>query len=239
MPRPRPAEGVHKKENEDQDTWLRFAMRRSRAKRTNGGALAATLVLLSVPSSASIECAYGGNGMVLPCTFGGCTFLDGGGGVLHRTGSCPDHEGNLYLNQRGITGLSDGVFDNMGSCYELFLQTNSLSALSPNSFQGVSNINALFLNTNELSALGRDTFAGLSLLKQLYLNDNDLAPESIHQDTFAGLPSLKCASFIFRVHLVLRLSFSPPFDVTACAALLSCEECILIQAWTWIAGTGI
>mgnify|MGYP004114414835 CR=1 FL=1 len=52
----------------------------------------------------------------LPCTFGGCTFSLDADQFLERTGSCADKSGTLYLDNRNIKGLREGVFDNMGSC---------------------------------------------------------------------------------------------------------------------------
>jgi hypothetical protein len=45
-------------------------------------------------------------------------------GVLDRTGSCPTQTGWLYLDRRGIKGLREGVFSNMGACETLVLDWN-------------------------------------------------------------------------------------------------------------------
>jgi hypothetical protein len=52
----------------------------------------------------------------LPCTYGGCEFSKDASGVLDRTGSCPTMTGELWLGSKGIKGLRDGVFSNMGAC---------------------------------------------------------------------------------------------------------------------------
>ena len=52
----------------------------------------------------------------MPCTYGGCTFSKDGSGILDKTGSCASETGDLRLDNKGIKGLRDGVFDNMGGC---------------------------------------------------------------------------------------------------------------------------
>ena len=52
----------------------------------------------------------------MPCSFGGCEFFTDAIGILDRTGSCPTETGKLFLNWKGIKGLKEGVFNNMGAC---------------------------------------------------------------------------------------------------------------------------
>ena len=61
----------------------------------------------------SAECEYLGS---LPCSFGGCEFSKDLSGMLDRTGSCPTKTGTLRLDNKGIKGLREGVFSNMGAC---------------------------------------------------------------------------------------------------------------------------
>ena len=76
-------------------------------------ALAVLALLLMAHGAHGAECTLGGS---LPCSFGGCTFSLDADQFLERTGSCADKSGALYLNDRIIKGLREGVFDNMGSC---------------------------------------------------------------------------------------------------------------------------
>jgi hypothetical protein len=69
-------------------------------------------LLLSNAHGAECEDPYGS----LPCSFGGCEFSKDASGMLDRTGSCPTKTGKLYLVYKGIKGLREGVFGNMGAC---------------------------------------------------------------------------------------------------------------------------
>ena len=79
-------------------------------------ALAVLALLLMAHGAHGAECYYSGAGASLPCSFGGCTFSLAADQFLERTGSCADKSGILWLGDRNITGLREGVFDNMGSC---------------------------------------------------------------------------------------------------------------------------
>ena len=80
-------------------------------------AFAVLALLLMAHGAHGAECIYvGQQGQSLPCTWGGCTFSLGADQFLERTGSCADKSGMLYLDNRNIKGLREGVFDNMGSC---------------------------------------------------------------------------------------------------------------------------
>jgi len=48
-------------------------------------------------------------------SFGGCTFSDGPGGALARSGSCPGQSGRLRLNSKAITSVPAGTFANMSA----------------------------------------------------------------------------------------------------------------------------
>ena len=78
-------------------------------------ALAFLPLILMARGAHGAECAWGPEAS-LPCTFGGCTFSLDADQFLERTGSCADKSGYLFLNNRNIKGLREGVFDNMGSC---------------------------------------------------------------------------------------------------------------------------
>ena len=71
------------------------------------------LLLCSFQAVDGARCSYDSG---LPCTYGGCTFSKDGSGILDKTGSCASETGDLYLDKKGIKGLRDGVFDNMGGC---------------------------------------------------------------------------------------------------------------------------
>jgi hypothetical protein len=128
----------------------------------------------------------------LPCTFGPCSFFTDASGVLDRTGSCPVWPGDLYLSNKGIKALKDGVFNNMGACRQLSLSGNKLSHLPETIFTGLtnsSNLQGLYLDSNQLSNLPETIFRGLTSLHVLNLGHDWLSnlPEKI----FRGLTSLE------------------------------------------------
>jgi Leucine-rich repeat (LRR) protein len=128
----------------------------------------------------------------LPCTFGPCSFSTDASGVLYRTGSCPDQQGTLYLTNKGIKALRDGVFNNMGACRYLYLSGNKLSHLPETIFRGLtnsSNLHGLYLDRNLLSNnLPKTIFSGLTSLRSLMLDSNQLS--SLPETIFRGLTSL-------------------------------------------------
>ncbi len=146
-------------------------------------------------STYGAECSQWG---VLPCTYGGCTFSKDTSGVLDRTGSCPTQGGQLWLDNKGITAMRDGIFDNMGACAELVLQENRLIMLPATMCNGLTSVVNIWALNNQLSTLAATTFNGCTRLKQLALAGNQLSmlPATI----FDNLPSLtriflKCESF--------------------------------------------
>ena len=58
---------------------------------------------------------------------------------LRHHGILPHRSGQLFLNNKGITGLRDGVFNNMGACTYLYLYHNQLgqSKLPGSIFNGL------------------------------------------------------------------------------------------------------
>jgi Leucine-rich repeat (LRR) protein len=135
------------------------------------------------------ECS---NDSGLPCTYGTCTFLKDSNGVLDRTGSCLTRSGQLFLQNKGITGLRNGVFNNMGACTHLYLHDNQLgqSNLPGSIFNGLSNLGYLFLDNNQLSNLPAATvFDGLTNLKSLVLSYNQLS--NLPATIFDGLTNLQ------------------------------------------------
>ncbi len=106
------------------------------------------------------ECSSEGS---LPCTFGPCSFSTDASGVLDRTGSCPDQQGNLYFS--GIKTLRDGVFNNMRGCQYLSLTNNKLSHLPETIFSGLTRLRLLYLDYSDLSNLPETIFRGLTSLE--------------------------------------------------------------------------
>jgi hypothetical protein len=101
----------------------------------------------------------------LPCTFGGCTFSKTSNGTLQRSGQCPDQMGKeLYLDNKGITALSPGVFDDMGGIWFLFLSGNELTSLPSGIFDSLTALEYLSLDNNKLEGLSADLFAGMPLI---------------------------------------------------------------------------
>ena len=107
--------------------WVTPEQIRDQAKmlhRSPAGAAAGQRALCALCASLMLGNAYGvvcgGGGFygvaTLPCTFGGCEFSKDASGFLVRTGACPTQTGALYLNNRGIKGLREDVFSNMGAC---------------------------------------------------------------------------------------------------------------------------
>jgi hypothetical protein len=83
----------------------------SRRGKTAALALSALCVSLLLSNTHGAECSHG-----LPCSFGGCEFSKDVSGYLDRTGSCPTKTGDLWIIGKGIKGLREGVFSNMGAC---------------------------------------------------------------------------------------------------------------------------
>jgi hypothetical protein len=110
------------------------------------------------------ECRGYYEGGSLPCSFGGCTFSLDADQFLERTGSCADKSGGLWLYNKNIKGLREGVFDNMGSCTSLWLDGNELSTLPAGAFSSLTSLTDLWLHGNQLSTLPAGAFSGLSSL---------------------------------------------------------------------------
>ena len=85
----------------------------TRRSQTAALALCALCVSLLLSNAHGAECTREES---LPCSFGGCEFSQDASGVLDRTGSCPTKTGDLLLGSKGIKGLREGVFSNMGAC---------------------------------------------------------------------------------------------------------------------------
>jgi hypothetical protein len=94
---------------------MQKAVKRMQERGLPGAAftLFALCLSLLLSNARGAQCTQGGS---LPCSFGGCEFSKDANGVLDRTGSCPTQTGSLYLPSRGIKGLREGVFSNMGAC---------------------------------------------------------------------------------------------------------------------------
>jgi hypothetical protein len=109
--------------------WVTPEQIRDQAKmlhRSPAGAAAGQRALCALCASLMLGNAYGvvcsrgdtvGSDSTLPCSFGGCKFSKDASGFLVRTGACPTQTGALYLNNRGIKGLREDVFSNMGACW--------------------------------------------------------------------------------------------------------------------------
>ena len=78
-----------------------------------GLALFALCVSSLLSDAHGAECHWDGS---LPCSFGGCEFSKDASGMLGRTGSCPTKTGYLWLTNKYIKELREGVFGNMGAC---------------------------------------------------------------------------------------------------------------------------
>ena len=85
----------------------------TRRSQTAALALSALCVSSVLSNAHGAECSESGS---LPCSFGGCEFSKDASGMLGRTGSCPTKTGYLWLNNKGIKELREGVFGNMGAC---------------------------------------------------------------------------------------------------------------------------
>ena len=85
----------------------------TRRSQTAALALSALCVSSLLSNAHGAECSESGS---LPCSFGGCEFSKDASGMLGRTGSCPTKTGYLWLNNKGIKELREGVFGNMGAC---------------------------------------------------------------------------------------------------------------------------
>jgi hypothetical protein len=109
------AQAVERAVPDRKQVVMQKAVKRMQERGLPGAALTLFALCLSLllSNARGAECTYGGS---LPCSFGGCEFSKDANGVLDRTGSCPTQTGVLYLDRRGIKGLREGVFSNMGAC---------------------------------------------------------------------------------------------------------------------------
>ena len=102
---------------------------------------------------------------VMPCTFGNCIFFTDASGVLDRTGSCPGQTGDLYLSNKGINALKDGVFNNTGAWTGIYLSHNQLSSLPETIFRGLTSLESIVVDDNRLSNVPESIFRGLTSLR--------------------------------------------------------------------------
>ena len=167
-----------------QNTGLAEAAHKRRVQ-TAALALSALCVSIMLSNAHGAECI---NAVSLPCSFGDCEFSKDASGVLDRTGSCPTQGGTLYLFNKDIKGLREGVFRNMGACEYLYLDNNQLTALPATVFNGLTNLKRLHLNRNQLTALPATVFNGLTKLEELGLYSNQLT--ALPATVFNGLTNL-------------------------------------------------
>ena len=83
---------------------------------------------------------------------------------------------SLYLNDKSITALQAGDFEDLTSLEELRLYDNQLSTLPADLFDGLTALTTLYLNGNQLTVLPDGLFDGLSSLTTLYLYGNAADP---------------------------------------------------------------
>ena len=69
--------------------------------------------------------------------FGGCTFSDGPGGALARSGSCSRGNAWLDLEGKGITSIAEGTFSNLPLIDYVSLSGNKLEVLPKGAFRGL------------------------------------------------------------------------------------------------------
>jgi hypothetical protein len=127
--------------------------------------LFALCLSLLLSNARGAQCTYGGS---LPCSFGGCEFSKDANGVLDRTGSCPTKTGNFWLDRRGIKGLREGVFSNMGACESLHLDNNQLTSVAGVTFP--SSLLWLWLHDNQLTSVAGVTFPSSLVWLRLHFN---------------------------------------------------------------------
>jgi hypothetical protein len=142
----------------------------------------------AAPVWSADPCAFDPNGGNLPCTWGGCEFRKDADGVLARSGTCSARSTvGLNLDHRGITGLSAGVFDDVGAV-NLVLNGNQLTSLPAGVFDPLKKLENLNLQGNQLTALPAGVFETLTRLKYLNLEDNQL--KSLPAGVFDALTEL-------------------------------------------------
>ena len=82
--------------------------------------------------------------------------------------------GTLDLNNKGITALAAGDFDELTALTLLYLESNSLTSLPANVFDGLTSLTELQLGYNSLTTLSAGVFDELTALTQLMLFVNSL-----------------------------------------------------------------
>ena len=94
---------------------MQMAMKRMQLRGLPEAALTLFALCLSLllSNAHGAECTQFGS---LPCSFGGCEFSKDVSCLLDRMGSCPSQGGILWLSYKGIKGMREGVFSNMGAC---------------------------------------------------------------------------------------------------------------------------
>jgi hypothetical protein len=125
----------------------------------------------------------------LPCTWVGCEFRKDADGVLAQSGTCSTRSTvSLYLNYRGITGLSAGVFDDVLNV-QLYLDHNQLTSLPAGIFDPLTKLTYLSLGVNQLTSMPAGIFDPLTKLTDLSLYNNQLT--SLPAGIFDPLTQLK------------------------------------------------
>jgi hypothetical protein len=126
--------------------------------------LLCTLMLCAAAPVFARSCVWNG---VLPCAWGECVFNTNATGFLVRSGNCSARsDERLCLDRRGITGLSDGVFDDVGAV-SLVLSNNMLTSLPAGVFDSLMELEHLYLDNNVLSSLPAGIFDALTKLQVL------------------------------------------------------------------------
>ncbi len=95
----------------------------------------------------------------------------------------------LKLGDNQLTGIPEGLFDDLPALQYLYLNKNGLTELHGDLFKGLSRLEILYLYDNSLAALPPDLFEDLTSLKQLNLTDNNL--ETLPDDVFNPLVKLE------------------------------------------------
>ncbi|XP_019619741.1 PREDICTED: phospholipase A2 inhibitor-like [Branchiostoma belcheri] len=98
---------------------------------------------------------------------------------------------SLFLQNTGITGLADAIFEDFTCLLSLYLDYNALTHIPRHwySTSPVLNLKQLSISHNEISTLAPGCFENLLGLEALDLQNNSFL--QIHDDWFAGLNQLK------------------------------------------------
>lgn len=106
------------------------------------------------------------------------------------------------VQQIGITGLEESLFENFVNLTCIELRGNNIKELPEKIFHGLNGLRYIDFNDNMITSLHNNTFKGLSQLESIDFGNNQI--KELPEYIFQGLLNLKSVSFLFNLINKLR-----------------------------------